>query len=181
VAAMANDLINVGTTNLNKGELRPNVTLKAWDSVSVCTDKECPLHNKCNYLKRGKCGVQVDYLRTFSDTMLSMYKYLDEGSLFKIGMHLMPLYSYLCKLKIVEASLNGVINTTSKGIIQIHPIYKEIRETLKAIMMVGRDLDLYVNGEVNAPDINLGKKDQLGDPEHYKNISVLADRKRIVR
>jgi hypothetical protein len=175
-------LINIGSANLNKGEIREGMVLKGWDSVSDCTDSDCLLVSKCNYVHKGKCGVQVAYIKNFCDTIFNTYKYLDSNCLFKVGMHLMPLYSHLCKLKIVEASISDPINTTAKGLIQVHPIYKEIRETLKAILMVSRDMDLFAHGVIPDIDIDLDDSDDVhGSRNHYKKISEETDRRTLVR
>jgi hypothetical protein len=173
------EMENVGLATINKG-LVDGKRFVGWDSVSDCTGNKCPLTLKCKYTKKGKCGVQVDYMRHFADTIVNYYKFLDEMSRFKIGMHLMPLYSYLCKLKIVEASLDRVDNITSKGIVQIHPIYKEIRETLKAIISMCRDLDIFMEGGLDR-NIETEPSSTDGDPGYYQQMCKETPRKRIIR
>jgi hypothetical protein len=178
------ELTNIGTATIDKGVVRDGIKLTGWDSVSICTGAECPLEHKCKYLKKGKCGVQLDYMQNFCNVILKTYRYLDEGALFKVGMHLMPLYSYLCKLKIVEASLTNLTNVTAKGIVQIHPIYKEIRETLKCIVTMCRDLEIFVDGGIPNEDIEpvpTAVDMSNGDPTYYKKMSEVVSRKRLIR
>ena len=176
------ELINIGSTNLNKGEIRDGKSLKGWDSVSDCTGEDCGLKNKCKYIHKGKCSVQMAYMKNFCDTIFTAYKYMNEYALFKVGMHLMPLYSHLCKLKMVEASISDPVNMTAKGLVQIHPIYKEIRETLKSILMVSRDLHLFINGTIIDPEFTLDDHDDVnGSRNHYKKISEETDRRKLTR
>lgn len=169
-------LINIGNTNLDKGKVRDDMVLKAWDSVTDCNGEECPLHGKCNHLKAGKCSVQLAYINNLCDNVLVTYKHMDKVALFKFGMHLLPLYSYLCKMKIVEAGIRDMVNITPKGMVQIHPIYKEIRETLKTILTVGRDIELFINGVPADPGIDFGDESN-GSKEHYKRISEMTERR----
>ncbi|MCP3681909.1 MAG: hypothetical protein GY861_04390 [bacterium] len=68
---------------------------------------------------------------------------LDEPMLYQIGIHLMPLYKNLCKLKIEELGVKQAVTMNTKsGRDQINPIYKEIREHIKIIQMMWRDIGL---------------------------------------
>ena len=58
---------------------------------------------------------------------------LTEPVLFKIGMHLVPQYKMLLKMKLAEMGIEGVIGVDLNGKPYIHPIYKEIRETIKCV------------------------------------------------
>jgi hypothetical protein len=174
------NLINIGSTSLDKGKIKDGLSLMGWDSVDNCSGEDCSLYDRCKHIKSGKCAVQVAYINNMCETMIEVYKHMDEGSLFKVGMHLMPLYSYLCKMKIVEAGVRDMVNITNKGIVQIHPIYKEIRETLKTILRIGRDLDLFYRGVPQEGEIDLGDENN-GSRDHYKRISELPERKKVVR
>lgn len=158
--------LKIGSLILDKGLIRENVTMFAWDGIQQCTGGEvdpnnmddpflCPVNHLCSYIKRGKCAVQVKYLEALYGSILGTYSYLDEPMLFKIGMQLIPLYVQLVKLQIVELSLHGPTYLTDKGTILIHPIYKEIRETLKTIHVMWKDLDL---------TLTFNKKPNLKDP-----------------
>jgi hypothetical protein len=82
----------------------------------------------------------------------------------------------------VEASISDPVNTTAKGLVQIHPIYKEIRETLKSILMISRDLHLFVNNVIIDPEFTLDDRDDVnGSRNHYKQISLETNRSKLTR
>lgn len=180
--------INLGKDlELRKGEVRDGIMLFGWDAVQNCHPSTCPVRDRCVTKKKEKCVVQMQYLETVVGSILKRYKYLDETTLFKIGMHLLPLYSHLCRLKILEMtreSVDDITYTTPKGMIVVHPVYKEIRETLKAIHVMWRDLDLGSTPPDVKPQNGNGDSDEgdneHGDPSYYKQIENQAPLKRRV-
>jgi hypothetical protein len=170
--------LKIGDLNLDKGLVRNGVTMFAWDGVQECSPETCPAVDLCGYIHRGKCAVQMNYLRALYGAILGTYTRLDDVMLFKIGMQIIPLYVMLVRMQITELSLDSPIYTSEKGTILPHPIYKEIRETLKAIHIMWKDLDItFAFGQKpelkNAPVID-GSSD-TGDPErgdktYYKKI-----------
>ncbi|MFA5394444.1 MAG: hypothetical protein WC346_00310 [Methanogenium sp.] len=178
--------LNIGNMNLEKGMIRKDVKFYAWDCIRECTGGifevdendpnppvRCSVSHLCSYVKRGKCAVQVKYLENLYSAILGTYTYLDEPMLFKIGMQVVPLYAQLVKLQLVELGLNTPTFINSKGNPDIHPIYKEIRETLKAIHVMWKDLDLSLtfNPKVRLkPEGKEGGDDERGDPTFYKRL-----------
>ena len=171
--------LKIGELDLNKGFVRNGVTLFAWDGVQECSPETCPVTEMCRYIKRGKCAVQMNYLKALYGAILGTYRYLDDVMLFKIGMQVIPLYVMLVKMQMVELSLDSPVYVTEKGAILPHPIFKEIRETLKAIHIMWKDLDLsFAFGqkpEFKKPPsegaIETGDTER-GDPTYYKKIST---------
>ena len=157
--------------------------LFAWDSVQLCQGDNCPVMERCRHIKIGRCHAQVEYLSRLATTVMGTYKYLDDVQLYKLGQQIIPLYAILFRLKVEEMGIGEVIYETEKGTRLVHPIFKEIRETLKAIHMMWRDLEitpacfdpnripLDENGEVD------GSLDR-GDPTYYKRISDELPKKR---
>ncbi len=172
--------IKVGNMEVKKGMVR-DMTLFGWDSVEQCSDTKCKLYNECGFIKQGACGVQVKYLEAFMSTVLTNYTHLDNMCLYQIGMHLLPLYSQLCKMKLVEKGLKGqVMVETRKGGLTVHPIYKEIRSTMLAINGEWRRLELFRNGfelEIDLKQEKVERKEgkvidlEKGDAGYYKSIS----------
>ena len=141
---MANNLVEkFGSLEMSKGEIRKGHTLFAWDAVQECQDSECPIHDECKYVKKGPCTVQVRYLETIILTVMDSYKYLDDAQLAKIGMHIIPLYSNLVRLKIIERSVktSQIMQYTARGMF-VHPVFGEIRKTLQTISMMWKDLQI---------------------------------------
>lgn len=183
------DETKIGNLELDKGIVRKGVSLYAWDGIRECTNLECPVVDQCKYVHCGKCAVQVEYIQTLYNTILNTYSYLDETMLFKIGMEIVPLYVHLIRLQIIELSLNTPIVFSEKGNIGIHPVYREIRETMKAIGSMWKNLEISFefgeklklsgkkkSGNGNAPDF------EKGDPEFYKRISSEGtSRKGVIR
>lgn len=179
--------LNIGDLQLEKGLVRKNVTMFAWDGIRDCNNNDCPVTDMCHYIKKGKCAVQVKYLESLYKAILGTYAYLDDVMLFKIGMQVIPLYVQLVRLQLVELSLVSPVYTTFKGIEVAHPIYKEIRETLKTIHVMWKDLDLSFQFN-NKPNMQPKEGEEKkvdydkGDPQYYKTISKEGpSRKGIVR
>jgi hypothetical protein len=175
------------TFEFNKGEIRKGIELFAWDGIQDCANEECIVFNKCQYLKRGKCAVHVSYIKQLTDTICISYKYLDEMQYFKIGMQIIPLYSHLLRLKLLEMSIQSITFENNKGIKFIHPVYKEIRQTLIAIHMMWKDLEmtphiadptlLPPNEMKQAVEAKKTEEDMMlnGDGSHYERISQMAE------
>jgi len=166
------DDLRIGELNLDKGKIRKDVRLFAWDSIRVCNPDECPVSHICTYIKQGRCAVLVQYIKVLYDSILSNYKTLDDVSLFKVGMQIIPLYLQLAKLQLVEMGLHTPLQTTEKGMMVAHPVYREIRETMKTISAMWRDLEITINsfGLVD-PSRGSASDDLNGDPSYYDKMT----------
>ena len=131
--------VQKGRMTNDKGTFR----VWTWDAVQDCQGEECPAFNVCYMVKTGKCKVQKQYMRSIFDLIMHNFgKNIDEVTMYKVGMHLIPLYRILFRLKIEELSLLRPTVKGKGGAEMIHPIYKEIRETLKSIELVWKSLGL---------------------------------------
>jgi hypothetical protein len=182
------DLENIGSLNLDKGIIRDGHSLFAWDAIQDCDVSSCPVSKKCTYLKRGKCAVQVAYLKRLCNDVCKTYKYMDDLQYFKIGTQIIPLYSHLFRLKLLELSLKEIVYVNPKGVKFIHPVYKEIRQTLSTIHLMWKDLG--VTPEIpEMPPLNgkptlKGRNYIYGDPtyaEKLANMDNNIDMRGIVR
>jgi hypothetical protein len=176
-------LMNIATEGLSKGVVRDDKQLIAWDCIQDCSMENCPISNKCLYIERSnpKCALQIEYLQSFTDMIFRTYRYVDEADMFRIGMNLVPLYSSLCRMKIVEKSIGSLTYEDAKGRVIIHPIYKEMRETMKVIQSLWREMGFMSMGAPGLPDPTFANgKTGFGDPNHYQTISQGADNKRDV-
>lgn len=176
---------NAGEMVLSKGAVRDNVTFFCFDSVRDCNEDQCRLSDKCQYPKEGKCGVLMQYLDCLYKAILGTYRYLDEAMLFKIGMQIVPLYLMLAKMQMAEMELTSITYVTEKGSVAAEPIYKEIRETMKAIHTMWKDLDLSFsfNGRVDPKNAGSGTAvpdkngdNERGDPTYAARIQENAAR-----
>lgn len=174
---------NIGSTTICKGEVREGVQLVAWDCIQDCDPAMCPLGQDCDFVGKShsansKCALQTEYIQSFIDVVLKTFKYLDESDLYKVGMHLVPLYSQLCRHKILEKSVGQVAYIDHKGCPKIHPVYKEIRETIRIISGLWKDM-----GVTSMPDPTLPRvadNKGFGDPNHYARLIEGAENKRNV-
>jgi len=153
--------------------------LYTWDYVQECTER-CPAYEgtTCHFNKdvrtNKRCKVMDMYLKGVADTVMLAYpkdEIIDPRTLWRVGMHLMPLYQMLGRMKIEEATFHTVIFTDDKGRRKANPIYKEIRETLKQIESAWRDLNL--GGSLGEGYLDFGDKSPSGrganltDPDDY--------------
>ena len=82
------------------------------------------------------------------------------------GMHLMPMYRTLARLKIEELGVNNIITTSDTGRKQANPIYKEIRDTIKLIDSLWHSLGLTKFAVVDIPDdLPMG-----ADDDYYSQV-----------
>ena len=131
-----------------------DVVIYFWSSVSDCQDG-CPLHDRCVHAGIGKCEVQKEYMSNVATTIFRNYgDKIPEPILFRVGMHMIPLYTMLCQLQLQAHGIE-IVNV-GKNKIYIHPIMKEIRETIKILEGLWKTLDLHADWQFT---VNLTKED----------------------
>lgn len=124
--------------NDNSGDDQPMAfVMFAWDACDPCRHHDCPLIHICDPPDNTDlCIVQKKYLRgvalaigeSYIDQMIE-----DQTLSFRIGSELFPLYKMLVKLKMAELTvLDPVIDGLKVGP-RVHPVFKEIRETISTI------------------------------------------------
>ena len=114
-------------------------------AINECTMDRCPIFMHCKHLKRERqCQIQVKYLKAVTNIVLANVTTRELTSIqrMKIGFHLQPLYRALCRLKMEELSLRRPTQLTNTGARAMHPVYREIRETIKVITTVLKDLGI---------------------------------------
>jgi hypothetical protein len=174
--------LKIGSLDLYKGKFDDGEALIAWDSIQDCVKETCPIFRKCEFVKKGKCSLQVQYIQATVKTVYAVFPRMDKGTSYRIGMHLMPLYSQLCRQKMVELSLESITFLDHKGKVCIHPIFKEMRETIKLITLIWRDIGFYNPPNVASPDPSNITPSAFGDPMHYKGLTEDAiDKTGIIR
>jgi hypothetical protein len=127
--------------HIRKGNEEGNPVV-AWSAIMDCLRDRCRIEDQCHYQKKGKCDVQVQFLQVTLEMIRMENPALKYNQAYRIGLHLVPLYKTLCKLYMDELAVSHPTYTTEKGTRQSHPVYKEIRDTLKMIMMVWKDIGL---------------------------------------
>jgi len=148
---------NLGDMTLYKGKLG-DVQLIMWDALPQCVE-ECTIYTTCPFDKgRLKCEMRRRYLESVMKSLEEGVKKKDEISALTIGLLIAPLFQHLISFKIFEHSLGHNIMAKTK----IHPIYKEIRQTIKEISGLLKDLGL--------TEASKGKGYLDGDPDYYDEL-----------
>ena len=142
-----------------------------WATPSDCILDDCRASLVCPYIETARkgvltrCYIQARYLDVCEKTIVRNFgKLMTEDELFRMGMHLIPLYKTLVKLKIVEMGVRDIIEVSDRGKISIHPVLKEIRETIRAIESVWSELGMKHGNKAMPP---LGKDGKIRDAQSY--------------
>lgn len=163
---------NQGTATTKKGLLK-GMRFHTWEIIPFCTAVQgCPAHSVCPYEKGGRfrCGVMEEYMTSITELIVYNYgKILDEGELYRVGMHLIPMYNILCKLKIALSGGMDVTITSGRGTITVNPLLREFREQIKAIEGIWKSIGLDGLKEVDLPDIPKESKG-LVKGNYYENM-----------
>lgn len=109
-----------------------------WSTLTPCMSEECPIFEGCPHEEKkqrgGKCKVEQSYINTVASMVYrNFHKRFTEDQFFIVGMHILPMYRHLCRLKIWEWSVREVMYEDDKGRRHLNPIFREIREQIKAI------------------------------------------------
>lgn len=158
----------IGGLTIKRGNHPQYGDMVMWDHVPDCRSVDCPAYRKCHYVTKDMpgevCHVVKDYQRVIVERI---YKTcgteLTATQSMRVGLELLPLFKLLIRLKLEEAGVVEVSYITPKGMRMVSPIFKEIRDTVKAIegavSSIGlHDLDLSLN-------FSLGGK-TMKDPYH---------------
>ena len=138
---------DIGDMTLYKGKLG-DVQLIMWDALPDCVD-ECTIFETCPYekmaRKRIKCEMRRRYLESVMESLDKGLKKKDEMTSLTVGLMIAPLFQHLISFKIFEHSLSHNLMSSKT---KIHPIYKEIRSTIKEINGLLKELGI-TNSEKN--------------------------------
>lgn len=168
----------LGAVSILKGSTRDGIPVVQWDAIQDCDGRRCNLGATCPLMDEGKkCGIRREYLDYVYRHLIGFVKPTAKMSLFKIGFHLIPLFSQLVSLKIANHG-RPVTYLTDKGSIQMNPLFREIRETIRAINQniadIADDMDKGFQGGGEGDDL-------LGDSGYYDQLfqdgSIKVERK----
>lgn len=122
--------------------------LVAWDFASACTREKCPVFSRCMYLneweERDKCRMQQQYFLSIIKAFAAAAEKNDgrasQDEVVKFGYSLLPLYGQLFRFKLFELGDGELMTLNARGEVRVNPIFKEIREIIKTIHGVWRDI-----------------------------------------
>lgn len=178
---------------ISKGFFAEDTLFYAWDAVDFCSGTNCIATEVCPYTQSGinkatgkfeqrKCAVQKNFLRSLSVILYrNYYEIISESQLYRIGMHLMPLYKMLSKLYIVELGVERVAYSDAKGMVRVHPVYKEIRETVKSISQEWHNLGLSNSPIIPSLDEATSESTYYENLERSSGLETEATTSRLVR
>ena len=169
-----------GTMKVKRGKSPAGKQLWSWDALTECTNHACPAAARCHYIREDlvapeKCQVMLKYLKAVSQVVFGQYEaVLDEGQLYRVGMHIIPLYRNLCRFKIYELGLRSVVHSDDKGKVSVDPVYKEIREHIKLLEQMWKSVGLTGSNALVPP---LGDEDFHPDANYYEEMEkgAMAD------
>lgn len=145
-----------------------SVPLIVWNNIMDCSE-DCLIHSSCSVKKEEKCSVMRDYISNILNSAVNVHgSYLNEKDMITIGMLIIPLYSQLFKLKIMEKSIgmDGMIRFNKQGTWSMHPVYREIRDCVKSIESMWNRVGMKnYNKDKDGNDIF------SGDDDYYAQIS----------
>lgn len=162
---------------VNEGSDAP---ICSWDFVEACTGKKCGIHERCKYFQEGKtvpkpellewgknppCLVQKHYVNSVYTALTNPNRgELSPEDAVRVGLFVMPLFGSLIKMKIAEASMNGVVYFNKQGNPAINPIYREMRETMRSIDSILHGIGV---SQIATPE----EADYInGDPSYYERM-----------
>jgi hypothetical protein len=171
-----------GSLRIQKGKLKEDSLFYSWDAVPMCRELDCPIVESCTYVKGPtvKCHVHYQFLKSLSVVLYRNFSdVLDESKLYRVGMHMMPLYKMLCKLLIEEHAVQNAVYEDGKGIRRAHPVFKEVRDTLQAISKEWRSLGLHSPGSAGPglPSEILKDPLEYGDPDFHASLEEDSPRR----
>jgi len=162
-ASTADARHRLGNVQIHKGATRDGIPVVMWDAIPQCVPESCKMEEACPYIQTGKCSVRLKYITHVYTSLIGQVDRTDAIALFKIGFHLVPLYGHLIQFKMEEYG-ETVMFAHENGRRQVNPIFKEIRETIKCISAVMKDLKGSVEGDL------LRDAMTHGDSEYYDNL-----------
>ena len=165
----------IGDVGIHKGSLvkevgkdqeKVKIPLAMWDVIPECDDTNCPIADLCDFDGHGKCEVRTKYMTHVVESVLESKETFSAVDMLQIGMSIVPLYSQLVRFK-MESATTTVTYTTSRGVVKIDPIFAEIRNTIKLISDLLRNVGVAETDQPSNP--------QNGDGDYYDTLFEVKD------
>jgi len=166
--------MSVGELELTKKRVSGK-EMVIWEGCSRCRGEACCIYDRCGGSK-DFCKVEQNYIDHFLATIRkSLGKKATELTLYRIGMHLVPLYKQLCRLKIEEMGIRDVVYESESGSRHVHPIYREMRQVIFLIDKIWKEMGIDIKDLFEIPGEEFGKDifggdDEKGDPTYYERV-----------
>lgn len=180
-----NELSTYGLLKVNQRKLPSDTSLTypTWTAIENCAVNNCIAARVCPYIASMrndmKCRVQMKYLKEVEIMVLNNFgNDLQEEDLFRIGMHLVPLYKQLARFKIVEMtiSLRDICEFTKSGTTKVNGLFKEIRECIRQIDREWAEIGI---SRAKTNDIGKNLPDQVIDYYEKMERDALKEQKNL--
>ena len=118
-----------------------------WDPTSKCTES-CEIYEDCPYGKVGLCTLERNYMNNIFNNLISanpergIADQLSDIELQRVGIHLIPLYHQLIRMKKEAYAVKQMVHENKQGTLKVHPIFAEIRDVIKCISREMHDLKI---------------------------------------
>ena len=157
-----------------------------WDPASQCST-DCPVYDDCPYQKKGRCKLEQTYMNNIflnlinPDPKRGIGDRLNDIELQRVGIHLIPLYHQLIRMKKEAYAVENISHVNKQGSIKIHPVFGEIREIIRCIAKEISDLKINDKwekkyGPAGVMDLGTGvgieELMEKGDPNFYSSLSA---------
>lgn len=151
-------------------ETRPELAL--WDYVRQCSG-DCPIRHICPATSE-LCTPEKEYLQ---HVIRLIFEYEDKKMIDRHGLHvfgtaILPMYQQLFLFKIEAMGLSSPV--LEGKFISIHPIYKEIRATIKMITSLWGTIGIK-SAAVPDPAVTPAGKAAPADVDYYELVQATRD------
>lgn len=146
-----------------------------FTAVRPCSMERCPIFDLCPYTKAPnvKCKVEITYLDALFKSLLNISQgEVSQEMMNKYTLHILPLHQMLIKFKIYAYSIEETFYTTRTGNIVVHPVFKEIRNTIRQIesSLSNMGIDKEYSRFIGLSGRGKGKDpSNYGDPDYWNS------------
>lgn len=177
----ASELSTINDMVVHKGDLGEveKVPFNAWDYIHFCTGESCKISHLCTYEHSGKCGIERDYLKSVLEPFNAILTEEEDPILNQwLGLHLIPLYHDLIRIKKAKLIYDEVIMKEFGGGMKVNPLFGELRQQVRMIRQELRDSGIqkllfsrgHIGGGVGVVDNDL-KSYIYGEKGYYESMS----------
>jgi hypothetical protein len=167
---------------ISKGRSGAGYDVSSWTPVRKCSGPNCKAFEICAYEKSptAKCGVENKFIQAMYKSLTPVIDNSDQYTVQQIGFMVLPLYLQLMRFYIIESGIEDMfVEDLRAGKFYEHPVYKSIRETIKAINDAVNKTDLRnIFKSAGLLDVQgifksvMSQGDAVhGDPDYYAEMS----------
>ena len=129
----ASEFPTINTIKVKKGNVA-KVPFNAWDYVRNCIGEKCSISHMCDYPRDCKCGIEKAYLTAVLQPYNELLIEAADPVLNQwLGIHLIPLYHDLIRIKMAKLQYDSVVLSGPMGRITVNPLLQELRLQITAI------------------------------------------------